>query len=119
MPKKSRPLGITLLALIVGIIGVLQIIGAVLLLIAGGFIAIFIGGIFGLITGVLAIVALIIGFVGFRVAQGLWGLKPWAWNWSVVWTIIVLVLNIFSGSIWYSLVGLLMLIYLYTVRDHF
>ncbi|MHA2407682.1 MAG: hypothetical protein ACXACA_04875 [Candidatus Ranarchaeia archaeon] len=119
MPKKSRPLGITVLAIIVGILSALQIVFSLLGLAAGGLIAIFIGGIPGLIVGVLSIISLIMGLIGFRVAQGLWGVEPWAWNWSMVWTVIVLILNIINGDIWSALIGLVMLIYLYTVRDHF
>jgi hypothetical protein len=119
MPKKSRPLGITLLAIIVGLISVLQILFSSLALVAGGLIAIFLSGFWGLVTGALAVISIIIGLIGFRVAQGLWGLEDWAWNWSMVWTVIVLILNIISADIILSLVGLVMLIYLYSVRDHF
>ena len=119
MPKKSRPLGITIIALLVGLISILQIFGAGLGIIGAGFIALFFSGILGLITAVVTVLLLIVGIIGFRVAQGLWGLKPWAWNWSVVWTILVLILNIVGGSIWSALLGLIVLIYLFTVRGHF
>jgi hypothetical protein len=89
----QRPLGVTILAVLAAILGVLGIFAGLVLvglssatadlaLGLGGFVAIL-----GLITIVLSVLDLVL-------AYGLWGLKPWAWMLGIVLEIVGIVLNI-------------------------
>ena len=75
MTTRSRPLGVTIIAIIVAIVGIFDIIAGILSLIA-------IIGIFPLILGILALI----------LAWGLWNLRTWAF-WA---TVILAVLNIIN-----------------------
>jgi uncharacterized membrane protein (DUF2068 family) len=93
MLSRTRPLGVTIIAILVAIGGVLEIIGGLLLLFVP---------FLGLITLILGVLALIL-------AWGLWTLQPWAF-----WATIVLegisaienLINVLRGS-GSSVVGLI------------
>ena len=81
MTMPTRPTGITILA-------VLSAIGGVLALLAGLF-ATVLGGAVGAATGnaavgglvsVLGLIAIVYGALSLAFAYGAWTLKPWAWN---------------------------------------
>ena len=67
----ERPLGVTILA-------ILQMLGGIIALIGG------IGGIalmyFLPLLGILGAVLLIVGLIELFVGYGLWGMKSWAWT---------------------------------------
>src|SRR5256886_13428285 len=94
-PTRSRPIGVTILA-------VLTILGGVLLLLLGivviAFSSLLVGvGLplgFGLTGSVLGAIVLIFGIIWIAVGSGLLNLRPWAW-WLAI---IVMVLSI-VGSI--------------------
>lgn len=74
--QRTRPLGITIIAVIVAIYGVLGIIGGFMLLSAS--------------TG-LAVIALILGILELVLAWGLWNLQSWAfWATAIVEALAVL-----------------------------
>lgn len=84
MMTKQRPTGITILAILAAIGGVLTVLGALTLMGMGA-----IGGFAG--SGVLAsmglfggLVMLAVGVVTLYVAWGAWNLQPWAWTWLVI-----------------------------------
>ena len=113
----DRPLGVTIIC-ILSWIGAIALIGIGALLVLGGII-------FPLLA-VLGAVFLVIGIISFLVTFALWSLKMWAW-----WLIVILnVISIVSGigsAVAYgdiSLIGgiiipIIIVIYLWTVRDHF
>jgi len=120
-PVPSRPLGVAILAVLIGIFGFLFILAGALLAAFGLFIGlsfsfpgVSVGGL------VLGIVLLIIGLIILGLALGLWHQRLWA----LVLTIIVVgfyfVSNVISGI--YSLgtiLALILVIYLIAVHRHF
>jgi uncharacterized membrane protein (DUF2068 family) len=81
MTVQSRPTGITILA-------ILAAIGGILALLAGLF-ATVLGGALGAATGsaavgglvvLLGVIAVVYGVLSIAFAYGAWTLKPWAWN---------------------------------------
>jgi hypothetical protein len=110
---RSRPLGITIIAIILGIEGVLSIIAGILLL-AGSGGALALPGIIALILGVLYLI----------VAWGLWTLQPWAFWTTVVLEVITLINGIIAFTqrnvatgILYIVLSLVILIYLFADRN--
>ena len=122
MPKK-RPLGVSILAILTMLFGVLTIVvGLGLLALAALGSAFIPAGLPGFISGLLAVfgaVLILFGLIAIAAGIGLWRLRSWAW-WL---TIIVSVLSIISGALTLSFVTvglwLLILIYLFVVRQHF
>jgi len=117
-PTRSRPIGVTILA-------VLTILGGVLLLllviVVVAFSSLLVGvGLplgFGLTGSVLGAIILIFGIIWIAVGSGLLNLRPWAW-WLAI---IVMVLSI-VGSIGSPITAILpglILLYLILVRRHF
>lgn len=101
-PAATRPLGITILAVLAAIGGVFAILGGIALVglmgVAGastGSPALFgLGAVFGLVI-------LVVGVAYIAFAYGAWTLKPWAWPLGVALAAISLllsVLNIVSGG---------------------
>jgi hypothetical protein len=82
---QQRPTGITILAVLSAIGGVLSVFG--------GFTLAFLGTVVGAATGeggigalgfVFGGLTLILGFVGIALAVGFWTLRPWAWPLGVI-----------------------------------
>jgi hypothetical protein len=90
----TRPTGITILAVLAGIGGVLGLFGGFVLLFAGTVVFGGLGAILGLAA--LAYAGLLIAF-----AYGAWTLKPWAWPLGVagaIFGIVISVLYIIGGQ---------------------
>jgi len=90
----ARPTGITILAVLAGIGGVLGLFGGFVVLFAGTVVFGALGGLLGLAA--LAYAGLLVAF-----AYGAWTLKPWAWSLGVAvsaFGIILSVLYIIGGS---------------------
>ena len=103
-----RPLGVTVIAILVAIGAVFEIIGGLLLLAVFAPIGIF---------------ALIIGVISLFVAWGLWTLKPWAFWLVVIVEVIHLVQAILSltrgqgGSVGDLIFPIIILLYLFLDRN--
>lgn len=119
-PRSSAlPLGVAILAIVVGLVGFLFVLGALLLLIlhagfgVGG--GLFVGGFIG------ELLALIFGIVLLVVASGLWHQELWALALTIVVLLLILVGNALDGALVSlgSLIVVVLLIYLLVVRDHF
>ena len=112
---RSRPLGITIIAIIMAIQGILGIIAGILSLTASGANPAFaVAGIITLILGVLYLV----------LAWGLWTLQPWAFWATVVLEVIALINGIFalsqhntSTGLLNIVIALIILIYLFADRN--
>jgi hypothetical protein len=93
-PAGARPTGITILAVLAGIGGVLGLFG--------GFIVLFGGTIlFGALGGLLGVAALAYAGLLVAFAYGAWTLKPWAWPLGVAvaaFGIIMSVIYVIGGS---------------------
>ena len=95
MPQTTRPFGITLLAVLQIILGILELIGAV----AVAFISFVLPEMFphvrffaprSMFSG---LVLLVFAFVQFILAYGLWKGKGWAWVGSLIFAVIGLVFS--------------------------
>jgi uncharacterized membrane protein (DUF2068 family) len=109
---RRRPLGITIIAIIVAIYGILSIIGGIALLGA---------------SPTAAIIAIIIGVLQLILAWGLWTLQRWAF-WATVIIEVLAVINGILALVGHSTVGpapgiigiiiaLIVLIYLFADRN--
>jgi len=88
-PTAARPTGITILAILAAIGGVLGLLAGFALLFAG---TVLFGGLGALLgIAVLAYAALFVSF-----AYGAWTLKPWAWPLGVAVTIYGIILQVIS-----------------------
>ena len=100
-PSGSRPLGVTILALLQIIGGVLSLLGASVF-----FIIPFFGWIVGGIIAILALLDLIIGW-------GLWSMKSWAWMAAIILNIISIILAIIPPTDYISIIiALIIILYL-------
>jgi hypothetical protein len=114
----DRPLGVT-------IICVLQFIGAIILIALGALLVL--GGLLlGPLLAVIGAVFLVLGLISFFVTFGLWKLKSWAFWITIIINIIEIVTGIGSAvaagdysPIFGIIIPLIVVIYLFTVRDHF
>jgi hypothetical protein len=111
-PASGRPTGITILAILSAIAGVLGLLAGLALFGIGAAVGGAVGGAggaaFGSIFG-LGLVALSVAYLVF--AYGAWGLKPWAWTLGVasqiiglVWTVLQIVTN--NQSITGAIIGI-------------
>jgi hypothetical protein len=77
-PEVGRPTGVTILAVLAAISGVISLFGG--LGIAGlGYLAAG-GGVVSGFTTMLWIVLLVLGLIELVLAYGFWSLRPWAWS---------------------------------------
>jgi hypothetical protein len=118
----TRPLGVAILAVLIGLFGFLVLLAGILVLVgvaAGAFFAVpaFLGAA-GLTLG---LIVFIIGIVLLAVAYGLWDLRMWA----LVLAILVLILYVVGYALAGAFVSLgflfslVLLIYLVAVSRHF
>lgn len=119
---RARPTGVTILAVLAAIGGVLGLLAGVALLGLGGVAAAGGSGLlasFGAIFGILAIAQ---GALALAFAYGAWTLQPWGWMLGVVafgLSLALSVLNVvgggeISGQIVSILIGVAILYYLFT-----
>jgi uncharacterized membrane protein (DUF2068 family) len=94
---RERPLGISIIAVILAIQGILGIIGGILLL-AGR-------------VPTLGIITLILGVLYLVLAWGLWSLKPWAFWGTVILEVLTLINGIFGLVTGRATTGILSLIF--------
>lgn len=113
----DRPLGVT-------IICILSWIGAIALIAIGALMVL--GGLFIPLLAVVGAVFLVIGIVSFLVTFALWNLKMWAWWLIVILNVISIVSGIGSAVVYGDfspifgiIIPVIIVIYLWTVRDHF
>jgi uncharacterized membrane protein (DUF2068 family) len=81
--RRSRPIGITIIAIIMAIFGILGIIGGIALL---------------SVSASLGVVAIIMGVLQLILAWGLWTLQPWAYWATVILEILSLIYGIFGWT---------------------
>jgi hypothetical protein len=82
MTVQTRPQGLTLLAVMVAVAGVVTFLAGIAYVIVGGSVGatIALGG----LGTVLAVLLLVNGFVDLAFAYGAWTLKPWGWTVGLV-----------------------------------
>ncbi|RLI57155.1 MAG: hypothetical protein DRP09_03915 [Candidatus Thorarchaeota archaeon] len=104
-PSGDRPRGITILAVLEFLGGLVQVIA--------GFTIVSLGTVYpnGL-SVVLGALTLLLGFVALVIGWGLWSLKSWAWMTALIINLINLIVNIVSFSILGAIINLIIIIYL-------
>jgi len=117
---KQRPVGVTLVAIIAWLSGLLQIIGSIIVIIAGVFVT---------WPAILGWISLVIGAVTLAVGVGLWRGNPTARTIATIVFIINIVfeiLGMFNGeSLWSAIAGSalsiigLILLYTRSAREYF
>jgi uncharacterized membrane protein (DUF2068 family) len=107
--NRTRPLGITIIAIVMAIYGILAIIGGIA----------FLGS-----NSVLGITSLIMGILELVLAWGMWTLQKWAFWTTVVLEVLAVLNGIFAfagrstaGGIFGVVIALLILIYLFADRN--
>ncbi len=117
-PPASRPIGVTLLAVLTILLGILIVLAGVLFLVAP---LILVGvGLplaFGLAAGVIGAIVLVLGLVWIGVGVGLLHLRGWAW-WLAVIVMVLSILGSIASPIT-AVIPALILVYLIVVRHHF
>lgn len=76
----GKPTGVLLLA-------ILQLIAALLYIVAGGILvmaALELGGFFAILVAFPALIIFIVGIIGLILFYGLYALKGWAWFWALI-----------------------------------
>jgi len=117
-PPRSRPIGVTLLAVLTILLGVLIVLLGLLFIVAP---LILVGvGLplaFGLAAGVIGAIVLVFGLIWIGVGVGLLHLRGWAW-WFAVIVMVLSIVGSFASPIT-AVIPALILIYLIVVRHHF
>ena len=119
----SRPLGVAILAVLVGLYGILLILGGLLVL-AGIAATHFLGvptGFAGLGTFTLGLIVFIVGLIILGLALGLWHLRMWALVLTILFVLFELVTYGLAGA-FVSLgfiLAFILFIYLLAVHRHF
>jgi len=121
-PPKSRPILVSILAVLIGIYGFLVFLLGLLLLVGSTVLTGFGGSTFFGLSGVIGgVVVLIVGLIILGLAVGLWHLRLWA----LVLTLLFLVFELISYGLAHNfvsfgfIVSLLLFIYLLAVSRHF
>ncbi|HYK92725.1 MAG TPA: hypothetical protein VEY07_01620 [Thermoplasmata archaeon] len=118
---RERPLGVAILAILIGILGALFLLASIALFLFGSYVYGVAG--FGLSGNLLidAVIVLVVAIVLFVVATGLWSLEMWALVLSIIVIGFLWLSNIVTGHLlsFPSLVEVLLLVYLILVRQHF
>lgn len=122
-PRPSRPLGVAILAVLVGLYGFLLLLGG-LLVVAGVAVTHFLGvptGFAGLGSFALGLIVLIVGLIILGLALGLWHLRMWALVLTLLFVVFEMVSYGLAGA-FVSLgfiLALILFIYLLAVHRHF
>jgi len=95
----QRPTGVTILAILAFVGGILSILGALTLLGLGGFLA---GAGFGGLAVFFGIYALVWGALALWIGWGFWQLRPSAWRWGIILMVIGAVITIIQVPLGYS-----------------
>ena len=119
----SRPLGVAILAVLVGIFGFLLVLGGALV-VAGAAALTFLGvpsGFAGLGGVEFGAIVLIVGLIILGLALGLWHLRMWALVLTLLFVIFELVTYGLSGAYvsFGFIFGLILFVYLLAVHRHF
>ena len=95
----QRPTGVTILAILAFVGGILSILGALTLLGLGGFLA---GAGFGGLAVFFGIYALVWGALALWIGWGFWQLRPSAWRWGIILMVVGAVIAIIQIPLGYS-----------------
>jgi len=100
MSQKIRPMGVTILAVLEALGGLVWLLAGAGMMMVGALMPLFGVGLpmfFGAIAGLMSVVFVIFGIIGFVLAYGLFSGKGWAWLWSLVFAVIGVILALFEA----------------------
>jgi len=125
MSGKTRPTGVTILAVLEALGGLVWLLAGAGIMMVGALMPIFGVGlamVFGAIAGLMGLVFLIFGIIAFVLAYGLFTGRGWAWLWSLIFAVIGIILALFEamsslGSGILPIIIYLVIIY-YLTRPH-
>ena len=125
MSRKTRPTGVTILAALEALGGLVWLLAGAGIMMVGALMPIFGVGlamVFGAIAGLMGLVFLIFGIIAFVLAYGLFTGRGWAWLWSLIFAVIGIILALFEamsslGSGILPIIIYLVIIY-YLTRPH-
>ena len=123
MSQKSRPFGVTILAVLEALGGLAYLLGAAAMMALGAFAPMMEVPMFlSAIAGGFGVVLLVFAIISFVLAYGLFTGKAWAWFWSLVFAAIGIVIAIIEamgslGSAILPIIIQLIIIY-YLTRPH-
>lgn len=106
-PSGDRPLGVTILAVLEIIVGLLGLFSGFTLITVGAMLPFF-----GAFAALLGAVALFIGLLDVIIGWGLWSLKSWAWMVALIVNIINLILNAVQFAWLGAIINLIIILYL-------
>ena len=110
--RQERPLGVTIIAVLEALGGLVLLgLGAVLLTF-GSFFTLGAGFMIGAFAGALGGLSLIVGLLSFIFAWGIWNGKGWAWTLTLIFTILGLIGALISFNIISLLIDVIILYYL-------
>jgi hypothetical protein len=116
------PLGVAILAILIGIFGFVVLLGGILLLLTvAGYSVGALGAstVFGTSGLVAAIIITIIGLVILSVAVGLWNQELWALVLAILVLLVYGAVDLFAGSWLWLVIIVLLIVYLVAVSRHF
>ncbi|MCS7145881.1 MAG: hypothetical protein RMJ28_05020 [Nitrososphaerota archaeon] len=101
MATKTRPVGITILAVLEIIGGIIGLLGAAVFLAFGALAGVVageglgpLGGLFAALGGIVGGLLLVLALVSFLLAYGFWTGKGWAWILGIIFSIIGIVVGV-------------------------
>ncbi|HEV2449408.1 MAG TPA: hypothetical protein VGU43_03230 [Thermoplasmata archaeon] len=114
------PLGVAILAVLIGIFGFFIFLGGLLILVFGIALAGSSGAtVFGLGGALGGLIVLVIGLVILAVAVGLWNQELWALVLAILVLLFYAAIEYFSGAFFALIIVVLLLVYLIAVSSHF
>jgi hypothetical protein len=119
--EPSKPIGVAILAVLIGIVGFLFIVAGVLIAVLGVYVGINVPQFTSYGVLVVGIIILIVGLIILGVALGLWHQRLWALVLAIIVFGAYFVLDSLAGA-WFSIgwiISLILVIYLIAVHRHF
>ena len=117
--RPQRPIGVTIIAILSFLAGLVEILGGLALMALGGIGAVAGAGIFGALAAVVGGVLLLLGIVTIIVAIGLWRMRSWAWWVSIIVNLASILIAVGSYNWIGVLFPLIIVLYLVIIRDKF
>lgn len=110
--RPERPLGVTIIAVLEALGGLVLLGSGSFLLIFGSFSSVGAGFMVGAFAGALGGLLIILGLLSFIFAWGIWKGKGWAWTLTLIFTILGLIGALVSFNIISLLIDVIILYYL-------
>ena len=114
-PKKSTPLGVIIIAVLMLIGGIIDIIGGITAILGSPFLP----PLFAAETFIIGILVLIWGIIVLMASLALMRLEPWAWSFVIIVNIINVILGIISGNYLTLVISIIVLVYMFYRKEEF